>query len=193
VTSRAGRAAALLACAALACAGCSLLPRSAASPPHMAGMNARPASSASPQPGAAVTPRAPLLPFSASRLRAAASLAGRFTSDWDSWSWQQSPAAWLAALRPMAAASLEPVLARAAGDRGVLAKRTAARQAATATVTALAIRDLTAGSVTVTVTVTQVTTSSGGTSQSTAGWAVTLIPEGSGWSVWDIEPADAGN
>ena len=97
-------------------------------------------------------PLASLLPFSAARLQAAASLAGRFTAAWDSWSWQQPPAAWLARLQPMAAASLEPALAQAAGDRGVLAQRAAARQVAVATVTGLAISDLTPGSVTVTVT-----------------------------------------
>jgi hypothetical protein len=134
-----------------------------------------------------------LLPFPPARLQAAASLAGRFTAAWDSWSWQQPPAAWLARLQPMAAASLEPALAQAAGDRSVLAQRTAARQTARATVTALAIRDLTPGSVTVTATVTQVITGSSGTSRSSAGWAVTLTPAGSGWLVWDIEPAGAGN
>ena len=59
--------------------------------------------------------------------------------------------------------------------------------------TALAIRDLTPGSVTVTVTAAQVITSSSGTSRASAGWAVTLTPAGSGWLVWDIEPASAGN
>ena len=138
-------------------------------------------------------PLASLLPFPPARLQAAASLAGRFTAAWDSWSWQQSPAAWLAALQPMAAASLEPALAQAAGDRGVLAQRTAARQVAVATVTGLAITGLTPGSVTVTVTAAQVITGSGGISRSSAGWAVTLTPGGSGWLVWDIEPAGAGN
>ena len=93
----------------------------------------------------------------------------------------------------MAAASLEPALAQAAGDRGVLAQRAAARQVAVATVTALAIRDLTPGSVTVTATVAQVITSSSGTSRTAAAWAVTLTPAGTGWLVWDIEPAGAGN
>ena len=59
--------------------------------------------------------------------------------------------------------------------------------------TALAIADLTPGSVTVTATAAQVITSSSGTSRSSAAWAVTLTPEGSGWLVWDIEPAGAGN
>jgi len=192
MTSRAGRAAGLLAAAGLACGGCSLLPQSAG-PAAPGGTTARPAAIASPQPSAAATSLASLLPFPPARLQAAASLADRFTAAWDSWSWQQPPVAWLAALQPMAAASLEPALAQAAGDRGVLAQRTAARQTARATVTALAIRDLTPGSVTVTATAAQVITSSSGTSRATAAYAVTLTPEGSGWLVWDIEPADAGN
>ena len=191
--ARAGRPAALLA-AALACGGCSLLPGTAASPAVPGGTTVRPAATASPQPtAAAAVPLASLLPFPPARLQAAVSLAGRFTAAWDSWSWRQTPAAWLARLRPMAAASLEPALAQAGGDRGVLAQRAAARQVAVATVTALAIRDLTPGSVTVTVTAVQVITGSSGISRASAGWAVTLTPAGSGWLVWDIEPAGAGN
>ena len=194
--ARAGRPAALLAGAGLLCGGCFLLlPGTAASPASPASPAARPAATAAPQPttAAAAVPLASLLPFPPARLQAAASLAARFTAAWDSWSWQQAPAAWLARLQPMAAASLEPALAQAAGDRGVLAQRAAARQVAVATVTALAIRDLTPGSVTVTATVTQIITGSSGTSRSSAGWAVTLTPDGPGWLVWDIEPADAGN
>ena len=193
MTSRGGRAAALLAGAGLLCGGCSLLPRPAASPAAPASPPARPAAAARPQPPAATPPLASLLPFSPARLQAAASLAGRFTAAWDSWSWQQAPAAWLARLQPMAAASLEAALAQAAGDRGVLARRAAARQNARATVTALAIRDLTPGSATVTVTAAQVITGSSGTSRTSASWAVTLTPAGSGWLVQDIEPASAGN
>jgi hypothetical protein len=188
---RAGRAAWLVAAAGLGCGGCSLLPQ-AAGPAAPASTTVRPAATASTQPSA-VVPLASLLPFPPARLQAAASLAGRFTAAWDSWSWRQPPAAWLAALQPVAAASLEPALAQAAGDRGVLAQRTAARQVAVATVTGLAIRDLTPGSVTVTATATQVITSSSGTSRTSAGWAVTLTPAGTGWLVWDIEPASAGN
>jgi hypothetical protein len=140
-----------------------------------------------------VPPLASLLPFSPARLRAAAGLAGRFTAAWDSWSWRQPPADWLAALEPMAASSLEAALARAAGDRGVLTQRAAARQTARATVTPTAIRELTPGSVTITVTAAQVITGSSGTSRASAAWAVTLTPAGSSWLVWDIEPAAAGN
>ena len=190
--ARAGRGAGLLTVAGLLCGGCSLLPQ-AAGPAAPASPAARPAAVASAQLPPAAVPLASLLPFPPARLQAAASLAGRFTADWDSWSWRQSPAAWLAALQPMAAAELERALGQAAGDRGVLAQRTAARQVAVATVTALAIRDLTPGSVTITATATQVITSSSGTSRTAAAWAVTLTPAGTGWLVWDIEPAAAGN
>ena len=196
MTSRAARPAALLAAVGLLCGGCSLLPNPAVSPaPASRPATSRPAPSAAtgPRTDAPAPPLASLLPFSPARLQAAAALARRFTAAWDSWSWQQPPAAWLAALQPVAAASLEPALAQAAGDRGVLAQRAAGRQTAIATVTALAIRDLTPGSVTLTVTAAQVVTSSSGASQATAAWAVTLTAAGSGWLVWDIEPADAGN
>ena len=190
--ARAGQAAALLAAAGLLCGGC---PCSRTRQPGTPASTAARRPPPPPAPGQrrGRRPLASLLPFPPARLQAAVSLADRFTTAWDSWSWQQPPAAWLAALQPMAATSLEPALAQAAGDRGVLAQRTAARQVAVATVTGLAIRDLTPGSVTVTATAAQVITSSSGTSRTSASWAVTLTPEGSGWLVWDIEPAGAGN
>ena len=192
--ARAGRAAALLAAAGLLCGGCSLLPGTAASPAAPASTTARPAATASPQPrgsggaaglAAAVSPgpaagrrqprravhrRLGLLVLAAAPRR----VAGRGCSRWPPPRWSPpSP-------RPRATAASWP-------------SATAARQVAVATVTGLAIRDLTPGSVTVTVTAAQVITSSSGTSRSSAGWAVTLTPDGSGWLVWDIEPAGAGN
>jgi hypothetical protein len=93
----------------------------------------------------------------------------------------------------MAAGALYPALAQAAGTPGVLAQRTAARQTATATTSAVRIRDLTPGSVTLTITVQQAITSRTATGHATASFAVTLTPRGGGWAVWDIEPASAGN
>ena len=188
MSSPRGRDAALMAVIGALCAGCSLLPRPAASGPA-----ARPAASPSSSRPTSVPPPAPALPFSPARLQAAVTLAARFAAAWDSWSWRQPPAAWLAALRPMAAAPLYPALAQAAGTPAVLAQRAATRQSATATVVSAAIRDLAPGSVTVTVTVAQVITSAAGTGKSTDSLAVTVIPAGGGWAVWDIEPASAGN
>jgi hypothetical protein len=189
------RSTALLAATAALCAGCSVLahpPGGAAASPPAASRAARPAAPATTS-RPAVPMAAPVLPFSLARLQAAAALAARFTAAWDSWSWRQPPAAWLAALKPMAAASLYPDLAQAAGTPAVLARRAAARQAATATVTSAAIRDLTPGSVTVTIGVRQAVTSASGTSTTAASLAVTVVPAGGGWSAWDIEPASAGN
>ncbi len=42
-------------------------------------------------------------------------------------------------------------------------------------------------------TITHVITGSSDTSRACAGWAVTLTPASTGWQVWDIEPAAAGN
>jgi hypothetical protein len=197
--ARTGRAAALLAAAGLACGGCSLLaspvtvtaPPAGGTPPASASARPSPATPGPPSPAAA--PADTALPFSPARLQAAASLADRFTSAWDSWSWTIPPADWLAVLRPMAAPELYPALAQAAGTPAVLAQRKAGRQSASAVVSSAQVRDLTPGSVTVTVTVQQDIFSAAGTSQNDASFAVTLTPEGSGWLVWDIEPAGAGN
>ena len=188
VTGRRIAACALAAVLAAGCAACTSRQPQPAGPPPPA------ASSPPATPTAAGTPAlAAILPFSPPRLRAAAVLAGQFTASWDSWSWRQSQAAWLARLLPLAASELRPALAQAAATPGVLAQRDATRQAATATATGGQIRDLTPGSVTVTVTVRQVITSTSGTTQAMASFAVTLTPAGTGWAVWDIEPASAGN
>ena len=188
MTGRRIAACAMAAVLAVACAACtSWQPQPVIQPSRTA--SSRPAT-----PPAAATPAlAVILPFSPARLQVAAVLAGRWTASWDSWSWHQSPAAWLARLLPMTASELRPALAQAAATPGVLAQRDATRQTATATATGGQIRDLTPGSVTVAVTVRQVITSTSGTTQATASFAVTLTPRGTGWAVWDIEPASAGN
>ena len=190
---RAIRAAGLLAPACLLCAGCSLLQSPAASPaPARHPAPAHATAPASP-PAAASPGLAAILPFSPSRLQAAAALAARFADAYGTWSWRQPPAAWLAGLRPMASSRLYAALAQAADIPGVLAQRDHARQAAAGTATAVQIRDLTTGSVTFTVAVRQVITSTSGTSQTVSSFAVTLTPRAAGWAVYDIEPASAGN
>jgi len=192
-TARTIRAAGLLAAACVLCAGCSLLPSPAASPaPARHPAPAHATAPASP-PAAASPGVAAILPFSPSRLQAAAALAARFAGAYGTWSWRQPPAAWLAGLRPMASSGLYAALARAAAIPAVLAQRDHARQAAAGTATAVQIRDLTTGSVTFTVTFRQVITSTSGTSRAVSSLAVTLIPQAAGWAVYDIEPASAGN
>ena len=86
----------------------------------------------------------------------------------------------------MATAQLTAALARAAPWQS--AAVTAGQ------VTAEQIRALTPGSVTVTVAIRQTVTASGGRQTVTLSFAVTLTPQrGTGWAVYDLEPADAGN
>jgi hypothetical protein len=189
VTGRRIAACALAAVLAAGCAACTSRQPRQDPPPSPAASS----TTATPAPAADTPALAAILPFSPARLQAAAVLAGRFTASWDSWSWRQSPAAWLASLLPLAASELRPALAQAAGTPGVLAQRDATRQGATATATAAQIRDLTPGSVTIAVTIRQLITSTSGTTQTVTSFAVTLTPDGNGWAVWDIEPASAGN
>jgi hypothetical protein len=129
---------------------------------------------------------AALLPVSPDRLRAAAALAARFTSAYTTHRPGQTPGAWLARLAPMATAHLTAALARAAPwqSAAVTADRVTGEQ----------IRDLTPGSVTVTVGIRQSVTTSGGRRTVSVVFAVTLTRQpGTGWAVYDIEPADAGN
>jgi hypothetical protein len=191
VTRRAAalHGAAILTATAMLCTGCAVLrPPPASSPP------ARHPAASSPLAGTAASPPpATRLPFSPAQLADAAALAGRFAAAYSTWSWRQPPAAWLATLTPMAAGQLDGVLAQAAATPGLLAQRTHAHQAATATTSGPRIRDLTPGSVTLTVTVRQVITSTSGSSTTASSLAVTLTPSGGGWQVYDVEPAAAGN
>jgi hypothetical protein len=190
--ARVRAAAVATAVAGLALTGCTVLQPA---PPHHAAVS-RPASAhTSPAAGPApVTPgqAAGLLPFTAAQLAAAATVTSRFAAAYSTWSWQQAPAAWLATLPPVTS-QLGGALAQAAATPGILAQRTQAHQAATATTGGEQIRDLTPGSVTLTLTVRQVITSTSGTTISGTSLALTLTPAGGGWQVFDVEPASAGN
>jgi hypothetical protein len=183
----------MLAAAGLTLTGCAILRPEPVSPPAGRHTTAPARSSQAASPPAAPAGTAGLLPFTAAQLASAATLAARFAVAYSTWSWQQTPAAWLSALTPMTASQLDGTLAQAAATPGLLAQRTHARQAATATASGPQIRDLTPGSVTLTLTVRQVITSTSGTTASDTSLAVTLTPSGGGWQVYDVEPASAGN
>ena len=186
---RAARSGVLVAAVCLLCAGCSLLPARPAAPAGHPALAHRAAHLSS---GQAPAPQSTLLPFSPAQLQAAAALAMRFTAAYNTWSWQQPPAAWLAGLQPMTTSSLYGQLTQAAAIPSVLAQRNATQQAAAVTATSAQIRDLTPGTVTITVAVSQVITSASGTTRAAAVFAVTLTPQGSGWVVWIPSPPAPG-
>jgi hypothetical protein len=185
---------AALAAAALtaACTTCTLLQPA----PGQRAAGTRPAAS-SPAPErttAAATPGlAALLPASPAWIEDAAGLAARFAAAYATYSYHQPPAAYLARLRPMVTSQLYRALAQAAETPGILAQRGRGHLAVTATVTAEQIRDLTPGSVIIAVQVRQVTTTTSGHGHISDDLAVTVIRDGSGQAVYDVEPAGAGN
>jgi hypothetical protein len=192
VTART-RAAALLAAASLTLTSCAILRPDPASPPAGSGRAPAHSGEAASPPAAPAGAAGGLLPFTADQLASAAALADRFAAAYSTWSWRQPPAAWLATLTPMTAGRLDGALAQAAATPGLLTQRTQAHQAATATASGAQIRDLTPGSVTLTLTIRQVITSTSGASTTATSLALTLIPSGGGWQVYDVEPAAAGN
>jgi hypothetical protein len=176
-------AAAALAAAAIACAACTV------PPPGRAPACPRPAASRTRHAAPPATPglTAPL-PITPAQLRAAAVLAARFAAAYDTHAPGQ-PGAWLARLRPMAASQLAAALARAAATPALWRSgQTAAGQAV-----AEQVRDLTPGSVIFTVQVRQALTTPAGRSTAAGDLAVTVVLDGGGPAVYDIEPAAAGN
>lgn len=169
----AARAAVAAVVLTVAAAGCTAIPRQASQPPAAA----RPATACP------ATSPAPALPVTAAALAAAISTASRFTAAYYTWPAAPSPRKWLARLRPLATAQLAARLAEAA------ATVTASGQSSTAAVTGDAIRLVTAGMVIVTVQARQLTAGAAGE----VSLAVTLVPAGSGWAVYDAEPASAGD
>jgi hypothetical protein len=174
---------ALAAAAAAACAACSA---------HPAPAPARhPAARSAALPGRAAAGPAVPLPVTPAWLRAAAALAARFAAADDTWPPGQSPAAWLAGLRPMTAPQLQAALAQSAATPGLLAQRAQAAQSAA--VTGEQARDLAPGTVTFTIQLALLTTSATTTTRGTDDLAVTVTAASSGPVVWDAEPAAAGN
>jgi hypothetical protein len=160
------------------CTACALPPPA---PPPAPAHPAAGRATAQPVPGLAA-----LLPVSPAQLQAAAALAARFTTAYTTHRPGQTPGAWLARLAPMATAQLAAALARAAPWQSAVV--TAGQ------VTAEQIRDLTPGSVTVIIGIRQTITTADGRRTVSVGFAVTLTREpGTGWVVYDIEPAGAGN
>jgi hypothetical protein len=196
------RLAATAACAACALAGLAagrLLADTptASSPTAHAGppAHATPLQRPSPPAGTA-RPGSPdvyrLLPVTAAQLAAAAATAAAFTRLYGTYSYTQPASAYLAHLRAYTALTLQAALADAATAPGLLRLRGRQHASATCTTTITAIRDIASTAITVLVTARQTTRTQATTHTTTQDYAVTLAPSGSGWQVYDIEPATAG-
>ena len=154
-----------------------------------------PPSSAAPTGSAA--PSAPniyaWLPFSQGDLAKAASVTEAFGAAYDTYSYQESAAAYVAPMRNLATSELTSSLARGFGTLGVASQRTKQRQVSTATAVINSLRSFGASSLIFVVTINQRLHTTQGTSPESSQWAVTVVNNGGTWLVNDIEPAQAGN
>lgn len=166
---------------AAVCAACGLLPQATR---HAAGRAQNEHQAAAPR-RAATGPASPaaVLPVSPASLQTAAAVAARFAVIYDTVP-PGGPGAWLARLHPIVTGQLYGALARAAATPGLLPRETGS-----ARVTLEKVRVLAAGSVTFIVTFAP--PAAGGPGMPSL--AVTVVPAGGGWLVYDVEPASAGD
>lgn len=170
----------------------------AVSSPPAAGSTApaSPLPSATP---AAATPAAAgvdiyrLLPFSQAALNQAVGVTQKFTAQYGTFSYRQTAAAYVAALRRLVTPELAATLARSYATPGVAQARTQQRQISSGHGTVTSLRAFGPNSLTFVVTLVQRITQRQGRSQQTGQYAITVTSGRGGWQVSDIQLATAGN
>jgi hypothetical protein len=172
-------------------------PRSAASG-HPSN-RAAPVPTSAPSSSAAPTtaPSAPniyaWLPFSQSDLAKAAGVTEAFGAAYDTFSYRESAAAYVAPMRNLATTELTSSLARGYSTLGVASQRTKQKQVSTATAVINSLRSFGASSLIFVVTINQRLHTTQGSSPGSSQWAITVVNNAGTWLVNDIEPAQAGN
>jgi hypothetical protein len=181
----------LAACAAFVLAACGvLIPARAHQPAGLSSAGRRPATAPSTPPASPGIYR--LLPFTQQQLTTAAALAGRFTTLYGTYRYNQPLASYLTRLKPLITSSLQTALAQGAAAPGLLQQRAQTKTTATTSATVTAIRDIAGASITFLVTADQHTTTAGVTHQHTQDYAVTVTTTAGTWKVYAIELASAG-
>jgi hypothetical protein len=182
-----------IAAAATAIALMTTLTACAATHPHFVQATAsRPAPASTPHEPSPQAPAA-TLPISQASLATATQLAVRFAAAYASYAYNQPVASYLAALHSMTTTGLYQALVRSVTTLGLQQQRTRDHLIITSQAQSQAIRDIEPGSLITVVHLSQNITSLSGHSHATAAYAITIISHDSGWLVYDIEPANAGN
>ncbi len=163
--------------------------RAAPAPSGPPSSYATPAGPASPSPPSIYA----WLPFSQADLAKAASVTEAFGAAYDTFSYRESAAAYVARMRNLATSELTGSLARGYSTLGVASQRTRQRQVSTATAVINSLRSFGASSLVFVVTINQRLHTAQGTSQGSSQWAITVVNNAGTWLVNDIEPAQAGN
>jgi len=133
------------------------------------------------------------LPFTQQNLAAAAAVAVRFSIDYNTYTYTESPADYVGAMGDLVTGQLAGTLRAVYGTSGVAKLRKDQKQVSTGTAVISSLRAFGPSSMTFVVTAGQRLATSSGTSHASAQYAVTVTGSGSSWQVSDIELESAGN
>jgi hypothetical protein len=133
------------------------------------------------------------LPFTQQDLADAAALTVKFCVDYDTYTYTESAAAYVATMNGLVTGQLATTLQASYNTPGVASLRKSQQQVSTGTAAISSLRAFGSGSLTFVVNTTQKLVSSKGTTHGSTQYAVTVTGSGSSWQVDDIELASAGN
>jgi hypothetical protein len=135
------------------------------------------------------------LPFSQADLTSAARATLAFATDYGTWTYTETPAAYIAKMNNLVTGSLANTLKASYATPQIAAQRSKQKQVSQGSGGIEQIRSFSSGSKSVTflVNISQKLTSTAGTSTTTTQYAITCVPGPGSWEVNDIEYAAAGN
>jgi hypothetical protein len=133
------------------------------------------------------------LPFTQQDLADAASVATRFGVDYDTYTYTESAAAYVARMSGLITGELAATLRSAYATSGVATLRTGQKQVSTGTAVIDSLRAFGPSSLTFIITADQQLVSAQGATSGSTQYAVTVTGSGSSWQVNDIELESAGD
>jgi hypothetical protein len=133
------------------------------------------------------------LPFTQQDLATAAAVTVRFGVDYDTFTYTETPRAYVTRMNGLITAQLAAQLQSEYATPGVADLRTSQQQVSTGTAAITALRAFGPSSLTFVITAGQHLVSSHHTSTGSTQYAVTVVGSGRSWQVNDIELATAGN
>ena len=133
------------------------------------------------------------LPFTQQGLADAASVTVKFCTDYNTYSYTESAAAYVGAMNGLITGQLATTLQGLYSTPGVAKLRTSQKQVSTGTAAIDSLRAFGPSSLTFIVTATQRLVSSRGTTNGSARYAITVTGSGNSWQVNDIQLSNAGN
>ena len=133
------------------------------------------------------------LPFTQQNLAAAASVAVRFSVDYNTYTYTESATGYTGAMGGLVTSQLAGTLRAVYQTPGVAKLRTSQKQVSTGTAVISSLRAFGPSSLTFVVTAGQRLATSHGTSTASTQYAVTVTGSGGSWQVSDIELQSAGN